>query len=839
MIFFTKQLSRVTKTLVLGTFLASSLVTSSLAAERPNIWVKASDRDAILQKIENQDWAASLYKELKKRADTALATYEPDPEAYLRGLDFEGKSASGHPQLFIIEKDGSKSRGLAARHEIMNRLQDSIDCGVLYYLTGDERYAKLTADVLSTYVRGVEDIEPSTAHNGGLLYPTNHLKEARIFGAQVPLLYDFAHPYLAQGGGALNLATSQREPFPFELAQRVFRIYVDRAINTGIVDCNWPVLEASSLVCNILALDDPAERAQYLPYYLDTDTKNQDSLRRVAEIYRDAGGVWPEPQGYAASVGHYTTYLMTLLERRDPSLKIGERYPEPAASLIRMESLRFPNGDVMTLGDAHGPRDHKPLYEAFEYAYHLAKIGGDTEKADIYGGLLKDSIKAGAYDRSILRKRSLSASPYYVPLQLLWQEPTLKGEFVLSDLPRTDDITFAGLFLQRNLSPENLEQDSLMSFMAAGHFIHAHATGLNAEFYGKGEVLGLRGGTGEYGDDLHENYYVLAAGGNTVISNGASATAGGWVHRHINQAERVSVEPLPRQAAVSPHHSFTTADFFDEHNAVAPAHHRRTMAIVRTSPSTGYYVDIFRAKSDYEGQFHDYLYHNLGETLTFKSANGESLAFSPTPDRYPIAPEANPHPRYKYDQPGWHFFEEVKTAPIGNLSLLGEFIASNFGSKPLTMRAYIPQIGDREVTTVISPPSLSSKGKYRKQKTPAFLIRQQGEAWDQPFAAVYEPGLGKNDQGTISSVHALSQDGKFCGLQIESKVGKQSLTQYVLILEPGQIYQNAALDLHFQGHFAIVTVADKGKSGSLYLGDGSKLTYGKHELEQGPAYLNW
>lgn len=111
---------------------------------------------------------------------------------------------------------------------------------------------------MAAYIRSVKGFRPSGKHNGGLIYITNHLKEARIFGAQIPIIYDFVAPYLRNGGDALNLATSQREAFPQEEAQVVFRIYVDMALQTGIVDCNWPVLESPSLVNNILALEDPA-----------------------------------------------------------------------------------------------------------------------------------------------------------------------------------------------------------------------------------------------------------------------------------------------------------------------------------------------------------------------------------------------------------------------------------------------------------------------------------------------------------------------------------------------------------------------------------------------------
>lgn len=823
------------------TFIAlfANLPAFGKVSERPNIWVSSSGRTAILEKIETHSWAADLHAELKARADAGLASYELDPVAYLKGFHFDGVvEKTGHPRLMIIERDPPESPGLAARRATMQRLQDGIDCGVLYFLHGDERYIKLTADVLATYLRGVEDVEPSLRHNGGLLYPSNHLKEARIFGAQVPILYDFAHPYLTRGGTVHNLASSQREAFPFELAQTVFRHYVERAINTGLIDCNWPALELTSLLNNTLALEDAKERNKYLRYTLDQDTRTQDSLKRFAEIYRESGGVWPEPQGYAAGVGLFSCYAMTVLERRDPELKLGQKYPEPANSLIRMETLRFPNGDVPTLGDAHGPRDHKPQFEAFEFAYHLAKVGGREDDANKYGGLLLNSIAAGAYDRSILQARNFKAAPYYVPLQLLWQEPELVGSFELGGLPRTDQIKFAGLFLQRNLPAAEQVEQGLMTFMAAGHFIHAHATGLHAEFYGKGEVLGLRAGTGIYTSPVHNDYYALWASGNTVISNGASATAGGWVDRAIHQAELASIEPAFGEEPISPYHSFTTGSFFDEHNRVAPAKHQRTLAIVRTSPKTGYYIDLFRAHSDHDTQFHDYLYHNVGERLTISALNGTELDFEKDPTRFVDPNFEQKHKRYHYQHPGWHYLENAKTATIPDGGVTARFVASAFDTGPHSMNVHIPSLHQREITTVTGPPSLSSKGAYLKKETPAFVIRQNGSAWETPFAAIYEPVLGDASNASIKSVNTLSQDDQFVGLKVSSIVDNHSIEQHILILEPGQSYENTELDLKFQGHFAILTTSSDG-SGSLYLGDGDSLSYQDKKLAGPSAYREW
>ena len=58
--------------------LAVSLAIPVVAIERPTIWVQRSDREAILEKIENHDWAARLYTELKDRSDALVCFGQQD-----------------------------------------------------------------------------------------------------------------------------------------------------------------------------------------------------------------------------------------------------------------------------------------------------------------------------------------------------------------------------------------------------------------------------------------------------------------------------------------------------------------------------------------------------------------------------------------------------------------------------------------------------------------------------------------------------------------------------------------------------------------------------------------
>lgn len=177
-----------------------------------------------------------------------------------------------------------------------------------------------------------------------------------------------------------------------------------------------------------------------------------------------------------------------------------------------------------------------------------------------------------------------------------------------------------------------------MGTLSGAGYVHSHASGIDMELYGQGYVLGTESGRATYGTAIHENYYKIFAAHNTVVSNGASASKGRWVNLGIETVKAVAIEPKPFEEAVSPNHSFATVEFLDKHNLVKEANHQRTLALVKLSETHGYYLDIFRAKSDTSIQFHDYMYHNAGDQLDI-SSNGTPLSLSDDSQRYQASGE--------------------------------------------------------------------------------------------------------------------------------------------------------------------------------------------------------
>ena len=76
---------------LIAAFAMGTILTADEASslERPFIWIQAKERQALVEKINSEEWAGSLFARLKERADAAVGLYETDRDAYLKGLPLE------------------------------------------------------------------------------------------------------------------------------------------------------------------------------------------------------------------------------------------------------------------------------------------------------------------------------------------------------------------------------------------------------------------------------------------------------------------------------------------------------------------------------------------------------------------------------------------------------------------------------------------------------------------------------------------------------------------------------------------------------------------------------
>ncbi len=791
------------------------------ADTRPFIWVQNSEKAGILDKIANHAWASSVFNGMVARVAADVASHQSNRDAFLRELPVEWTLSPAKFKTIPTYAEAS------VRYAAEQKLNVGVDCAVLYYLTGDGKYASCAADILHNTVKTLLPVAASTSTaNGGWIFQNDLLKEARVTGTQLPIVYDFLYPWL-QGNQVHDVQTAGMVNFNFTNAQSYFRKYYQLTRDHGQKESNWSALMSTAMLNNLLALDDDSERAAAVQVYLATGSSRQASLNYDYRHYVQAGDIWPESLQYAAAVGNIRSTHMVLLERYDPSLDLFGSYPNLPTSLPRISQLRYPNGKQILFGDGTRNGTSGPFF-IYELVYQHALARGRTDLASYFGSLINGGVAEGRYHRSTLNGYD-NLGTQNDPLQLLWQAPVVSGPGVTPELPRTDRLPFAGVALQRNPAPANNTTYGLMCFVGGAGHIHSHASGMGMEIFGMGEVLGAKSGRSTYQSKLHENHYRLFASNNTVIVNGGSRGEGGWEGIGINTVQTVAMEPQPFATAVSPDFSFTCSSFADDGGTLAEATQQRTMAIVRTSPTSGFYVDLFRSKSTVTNrtattlngpvtdQYHDYIYRNIGETSVDMSTDGAPL---------PLVSQAK---RFQndigdsYDQPGWRYFSNPVVSQPTSASFRARFVATVSGT-PRYMAMHMPAVASREYVKVDSPAIVDAPTPYNTQNAPTVVVRQIGEAWAKAFATVYEPHLGSTG-GTVGSVTSLLRGGVVTGVKIESTVGGNDLVHYVMANpNDDETYTDGSVGLSFTGRFGIAADLGDGKV-TLYLGQGSSISY--------------
>ncbi|GAA4957781.1 heparinase II/III domain-containing protein [Algibacter aquimarinus] len=786
--------------------------------KRPFILVKSSERNQILEKINTQEWANEIYIDLKLKANLQVKQFYKNPKSYIKQLPFnwdENKNntfppffKTTHMRNGVQENlDNATDEEWRPAELLITHLQVALDCGTMYYLTQDEKYAHVASTILYSFLKSVQKSEVSDWHGrGGWLFPYDGFREVRVIGYRLPLIYDFIHPYLKKEGKAFDIIKNKKVNFPFEEAQKVFKTYGNITVNYGQTGSNHCALEAPSLVFNALAMDDENEREKWLSYFLTESTDNQDALNIMVKNYKNEGDIWPETSQYLNHTTSILARLMLVVNKYNPSLKLGEKYPNVLHALPRLDYFIYPNNEIVRWGDGHRSA-HAP-YEAYDNAYALAKADGLTAIQNKFAPLINKAINNGKYKRQGTEA-------------LFWYDDSFDNESTTVDLSRTDRVYHAGIVLQRNLSSTDNPKDGLMCFVGGAHMVHGHAGGMDMELYGEGQVLGVDNGRKRYGVDLHENYSRIFAAHNTVIVNGSSQGEGGWVNLGMNSVQLIAMEPQVGKEGVSPYHSFSQTSFEDDRGDKAEANQERTLALIRTSPTTGYYVDVFRSKSKLPNEYHDYLYHNIGDKLVFENSD---MDFKKTPERY----MENANDTWKrnklYRNPGWHFFKDVKTSKIYDKDVKATFYTKRLPQDDVFMQLHIPSFQNREYTKVKAPTTFEAPKPYDNLPTPTLVIRNKGEAWKNPFVLVYEP-YNEKEKPSIQSVTKILQNGVYKGLKIVSKTPETKMIQYILTQSKGQVFKSEALNITFSGTFAVITLDEEEKLSSIYIGEGEKLQF--------------
>jgi len=748
--------------------------------------------------------------------DAASSYFTPrleDVKPYMGERDLlwlQNRDAPGQPWEWVSQaKSGRIVEAINLRIAGLAR-----DAAFLYWATGDDAYARFAYDIFAAYMAGIAYREEPVDLNHGHDQTLVGLQSFEVIHEDivVPLTetYDFMHGYVAGHAGDKGA-----------LFDRAFRQWADLIVKNGVPWNNWDLIEARFVlhIAAVLGPDDSYENGHGSGFYVRTVVKDgaarQWPLRRLLDHGYDAAtGVWNESPGYSMNVANDFMECVDLLDEVFGIDVLPDLPALPRAARALPQYL-LPNGRTVGFGDtryetprtamiarlqAHARR-HGQAADAAAYATLLATLRGadDAGRDDPLHALL-DALETPA-----------PAAPAALALANVadYQTPTFYA-------PNASWLMQRSGYIEPGAGPgaaPGAAPDALAISVAGSSGNHAHANGIAMELYAEGVSLAPESGRGSgYLQNDHLEYYSQFPAHNTVVVDGVSAYPS---MKSNHPFALLAAYPAPGSPAAGafPWATFGAVAFREPET---DADQQRVLGIVRAGGAGGYFVDIFRSRRrDGRDRYHDYIYHNLGQSLRFLDAAGQPLATTPS-QRLSFADG---------DLIGYDYWRD-RASLASRAPLRARFDLQTPGRRR-TMTAWLQGGAGREFFSVLAPPSTAwSAGMLPRDveqaPLPTLVIRQDGEAWTRPFTAVFEPGNG--GPAHVLGVEQLG-DGRALALRVRTADGARQT-----------IFSGDADDAVFQrdgqrlrGRYGIAAERD-GVLQYLFLGHGNAIASSGYAL---------
>lgn len=692
----------------------------------------------------------------------SIMPYSEDP----RGLWLRNTSIPGEPyEWAAISQTGRIVESV--NREVLGLALKAAEYGME---AGDEAYIETAFNVLDTYMKGIYyrnvPIDLNNGHQQTLVGMTSF--EVIHEDALNPLikLYVALRPYVE----------ANHKP-EIEIYDAALKKFADNIIDKGVPHNNWDLIQARFIMDVALVLDDDKAyadgkgRQHYIDRVVSQSSLRQWSLKDLAAYGFDPlTDVWAECPGYSMGViGDFCSFMRLFDTRLNRDLL--DDMPMLPGAVEAMAQYMYPSRLCVGFGDTHpGELRRSAITDMIDHY----RQWGDEANAARFENMLKVFDRGANVD-------TLVSSTFYSP-GVSW-------------------------LVQRNgMEP----QRSLMISLNGSEGNHAHANGISMELYGKGLTLGPDAGIGKslyQGQDYLE-YYSQFPAHNTVCVDGISS----YPVMKSNHSFRVN-SLYPQSATAYGEFSpltFSEVDFTEPETNAAQ---RRVNAIIPFGDG-GYYIDIFRSRrNDGKDKFHDYFYHNLGQRMALTDTKGSPLAASPTEE----LSFAGAH-LYAYS----YLYNQRRSD--GAAPVKAVFTIDMPDSTVTEMNMWMSGARGRMVYQTEAPMTegLSRlKGMpYDIAATPTltFVARQQGEAWDAPFAAVFEPTA----TDAPSCIENVEFDTPRRGVQTMTVSLAGGYTDYIVSAdEPCQI--EIAPGYRLNGKAGVLRLDSKGAPALAFVGEGGEL----------------
>jgi len=679
----------------------------------------------------------------------------------------------------------------------------------LYWITGEEHYAKFAAPVLDTYLRGMyyrhEPIDLLHGHSQTIYGMSTFEVIQEYILHDVAVSYDYLYGYIQQHDSAA-----------IPIYADAMRHWIDLTIRNGVPFNNWDLFEARLIAAVALVLDNDDAYSDhhgeqfYVNTILNDNTIGHWSLGKLAERGFDAKtGIWFESPGYSMNV---VKDFIALLNDLDQSLGMDllPDFPVVDKAVLATGQYLYPNGYTVSYGDAHHVLlSSTAAREMVKNAQRHHRREQEIRFTAMAKFLENNAVEAGHRD-VVQEAKGLDAvlSPDATNLDAS-VAPMTMAELVSSSFSAPS----VSYFVQRNgLDKEN----GLMAAEAGSLGNHQHANGIELELYGRGLILAPESGIGtNYFESDYAEYYSQFPASNTVAVDGISSYP---TMKSNHGFQLMAAYPAP-SAPANADAPVTFSDVYF-HEPETDSDQRRQVSIIRTSPTDGYYVDIFRShRRDGKDRMNDYFFHGIGQQMEVTDAVRKPLSLTPT-NSLAFADEELP----AYD----YFRDKRSTQFSGDYRIRFELSTSD---KNVQMNLWMAGSPDREIFAVKAPASHAIGDMLPRDLAsmpmPTLVARQHGEAWTRPFVAVFEP-TDQQHPTAIASIHSFHPDAApsdFAGLDIANTDGSRQQ----IFSTTDTTHPITYAGVRFQGSFAVV--GDSGTGRTLMLGNGTLIADDNVALE--------
>lgn len=841
----------------------------TLGKQRNPAYGTEENRAEVMAKIEQAPWAAETYKSIKTEVDTYILNHKTDPHwlssrlfmhwesratttliLNRRWAGAEGRAPVPTPHFDgardwntdyqapgisklrpYNEQDGKiwleKKTGGGAwvnpgqSGEIINNTNAAImkvaaNAAFLYWLTKNEDYAHMAADVLWTYAKGFSHVtEPK------YIKRDKDLAQAQWLGAtsfevirervlpQMALAFDYLYPYLI----------TKRE-YDVDLIQNQMKRIADRIIAGGSRINNWNIKQnylithLSRVLENDEAFADKKGRQYYtnIILYANLPAQTGVALTLNDRRYEMNSNIWPEAPGYSfdttRDIIRIGCLLMPDAGKAVPLSKLADLF-------FAQKALLYPDGWSAGIGDTVRRRIDPA---SAEYLLAVAASEKNTAIAGKLADFLRNEINLGVYKRN--SNDPVMALMHYVADV----ESFASKEAHDLNLDRMNYINDLSLLIQRNPAKDKTSAlaASMYGSTSSGHL---HYNGLSLELFGQGMVMGADPGAGEsYWAQEHKDYYRQAPAHNTVIPNGGKLAR--WMPMSVKFSEpafgaaglspNICVAQATLDCTITEPATLNENGDLKQRGPISVAQ-KRTVALIRTGTSGGFCLDIFRSKNvKPQDEFQDYIYHNVGNSMVYLDRENKPIHLSPSKS---LSAAKN----------GYQYFNAVMSAESNN-DMHGIFAVKMPDMTNRGMSMWLcGSSAKRQMFSAQAPACYSIKNSLpglSGRSMPTAIIRQFGEAWDAPFVVAFEPKASlSNISSGITSFQRISMakaDPSTVACAVE---GKESLRQpyKVYIFQSENMNDRQRLDdlTWFSGGFGVAIIKNE-QMEEIYLVNGKE-----------------